>query len=579
MYKYTKIFAALALAVIGISSAAGADSIAIDPLQLMEQSRPSTGARGIAFVENISAGSSIGWIRYSHIPVFKADGSIEQSDYWNWKSCQTWTDSSCSQKNGYTIEGKVVLGTCNSEREIGCIENFKVFNSFGAGMKLTYLGKSFSGVIDTPEDLALGIPRSSSPPVYSDSEGNTYIVRGGLWVSVTGTSQPVYKLDVDITPVIKVVDNSLSAPRVVRGVDPRTGLGNVSVNPSPSTCVSTDTGICYKAVSPRSDYKYSVAVRVPRSVSGWLRGRVSEPNFDVQLLNNNSQLLTVTAKSVKMPVAGGWVKYSDLPTGFIESVWPSGGYDPNPSSSYFLVASPSQGDQGMREYVAWTPYLKEKALATITSWSFGTNIGGNDQSCLRVPGEVSGFVASNASVYSSKPPEWEASTSTLTYKVAAPHYDENGVVNAGTYTLAMPLSSIKCLYGQSNLPPSATVSIAYGDEVINVATVTLKSDSGWVYFSANGFHYSNPTIKVKFGESSSTPQSASAATPAPKPVANESAIPSPAPSQTSVSNSTPKAPVALKVQWCAKGNAKKKVTAAKPVCPKGYKKIADPTIR
>ena len=115
----------------------------------------------------------------------------------------------------------------------------------------------------------------------------------------------------------------------------------------------------------------------------------------------------------------------------------------------------------------------------------------------------------------------------------------------------MPLSTIKCLYNQNSLPPSATVSLAYDSEVVNIATVTLKSDSGWVYFQANGFHYSNPTIQVKFA----------------KPAAN--APPSAAPTPNSGSS-------ALKIQWCAKGSAKKKVTAVNPTCPKGYKRIKAP---
>ena len=577
MQKTSWFVATLLLVCLGLTSANGANQLIVDPVELLQQTNPGSSARGIVFVENFSPGASIGSIRYSHLPTFRSDGSIAPSDYWNWKVCTTWTDSSCPVKDGYVLEGKVILGSCLSGSELGCIDTFKAFNSFGAGINLKLVGKSFPNAIDIPEDSILGLPRSSSPPLYSDSEGNLYIVRASLLINITGTSKPVYKLDVDINPVYASPDKLLEAPKVIRNVEPRTGLGVVNVIPSPSQCISTDVGICYKAMVPKSDFKYLVSVRVPRSVSGWLRGRVSEPNFDVQLINDKSQLISVSAKSVRIPIAGGWANYSDLPSGFIEKIWPSGGYDSNPNSSYFLVANSSQGDRGMFEYTSWAPYLKEKALTTATNWSFGTNISGNDQMCLQNPGEISGFVASNASVYSTRPPEWDASTSTLIYRVAAPHFDENGNVNTGNYTLAMPLKSIQCLYGQNNLPPSATVSLVYENDVVNVATVTLKSDSGWINFSANGFHYSEPTIKVKFGEVGATPIT----TPLPSP--NESTSVKLAPSTTATLAPQPgksAAPtVALKTQWCAKGYAKKKVTAANPVCPKGYKKIANPTIR
>ena len=136
----------------------------------------------------------------------------------------------------------------------------------------------------------------------------------------------------------------------------------------------------------------------------------------------------------------------------------------------------------------------------------------------------------------------------MSYQVASPHFDESGKENVGTYTLAIATSTLKCIYGQSSLPVSATVSIGYGSEQVTVATTTLKSENGWIYFSANGFHFSSPTIKVKFAKA---------------PGSSASAGPSLAPN-------------GLKIQWCAKGNLKKKVTGLNPTCPKGYKKIKAP---
>jgi hypothetical protein len=339
--KIVSLLATFIVLLTGTTMANSAETLSVDPIGIMNTLKPAASARGLVFVENVQAGASIGSIRYSHIPVFKSDGSIDPSNYWNWKKCSTWDDSNCPQKAGYTIEGKAILGTCVDSSELGCIENFKVFNSLGEEKKLTYIGKSFSEAIDIPEDLKLGIPRSSSPLVYKDDEGNHFVVRAGLWMSIAGFSEPTYKLDVDVTPVIVTKDASLSAPRVENAVEPRTGLGLVYVSPSPSECISTGVGICYKAIKPKSEDKFSVSVRVPRAVSGWLRGRVSNADFEVRKVNEKSQVIAVNASPVKMPIAGGWVNYAELPAGFIDKVWPSGGYDPNPNSSYFLVADPS----------------------------------------------------------------------------------------------------------------------------------------------------------------------------------------------------------------------------------------------
>jgi hypothetical protein len=70
-----------------------------------------------------------------------------------------------------------------------------------------------------------------------------------------------------------------------------------------------------------------------------------------------------------------------------------------------------------------------------------------------------------------------------------------------------------------------------------------------VNFVASGFTFSAPTIKVKYV----------APKPTPTPVATES----PTPTAAALKKST---------ITCIKGKAVKKVTALKPVCPKGYKK-------
>ena len=551
MKKSLKLFVLIVGIVTAGSNSYAAEMYTADPIKVMNDTRPTVGARGMVFVENSDPGATLGMIRYSHTPTFSSSGSISEADYWDWYMCTSWTDSSCPVKKGFTLEGKVILGSCLNTAELGCIEKLRVIDEDGIERQISLVGPAFSAVKDIPESTSLGIPRSSSPQLFTDEKGQLYLVRVSLSFHIDGTQGSSLKLDVDISPVAKVSDSSLPTPQVVREVIPRTQKGNVLIVPSTTECLATDTGICYKGLLMSQKIKLGADVRVPNQVSGWLRGRVSNPEFSASVFNSTSQIIKVLANPAVMPVAGGWVTMSQLPNNFLDTLYPSGGYDSNPNFAYFLVGSPSQGDRGVAEYVAWSPFFKEKALLSLTTWSYGTNRTTVAQPCMTSVGEVTGFVASNASVYSSNPPTWDPVNSTLTYKVGAPHFDENGRESVGTYTLAMPLSTIKCLYNQNSLPPSATVSLAYDSEVVNVATVTLKSDSGWVYFQANGFHYSNPTIQVKFA----------------KPVANAS--PSAAPTPNSGSS-------APKIQWCAKGSAKKKVTAVNPTCPKGYKKIKAP---
>jgi hypothetical protein len=154
-----------------------------------------------------------------------------------------------------------------------------------------------------------------------------------------------------------------------------------------------------------------------------------------------------------------------------------------------------------------------------------------------------GLVTSNALTYSDGAPTFDASTGDLTYKVASPHFKEDGKIALGTYDLAIRSDVVRCLYNFTNAPIRATISITSEDGNNQVATTVVNEKDGWLYLSAKGYTFSSPTIAVKMQ------QDAPAATASPTPVA--------------VKKSTIK---------CVKGKTSKSVTAVNPKCPAGYKK-------
>jgi hypothetical protein len=105
----------------------------------------------------------------------------------------------------------------------------------------------------------------------------------------------------------------------------------------------------------------------------------------------------------------------------------------------------------------------------------------------------------------------------------------------------------RCLYGFTNAPVAASISILSADGTSQIATTVLGERDGWLYLSANNFTFSSPTLKVKLTQAS-----------APK-------APPSAPVQTGASKKTIS---------CIKGKVVKKVTGANPKCPTGYKKKA-----
>jgi hypothetical protein len=146
----------------------------------------------------------------------------------------------------------------------------------------------------------------------------------------------------------------------------------------------------------------------------------------------------------------------------------------------------------------------------------------------------------------------------MTYKVAGPH---NGFDNAefkGSYELNMKSDTARCLYGFSKAPVSATISITSGDgSVQNVATTLLSEKNGWMKLSAKNFTFSVPTIRIKLTQVAvKAPTEPAAEKPAGEAKAATKAI----------------APKSIAIK-CKKGSVTKKIVGAKPVCPKGYKKV------
>ena len=138
----------------------------------------------------------------------------------------------------------------------------------------------------------------------------------------------------------------------------------------------------------------------------------------------------------------------------------------------------------------------------------------------------------------------------LTYNVAGMHYMPDGVTPVqGTYDMVMADSVARCLYGFSNAPISGTISVSEENGVQNVATTTVSDVGGWVHLAAYGFNFSNPVITAKLTQA------------APVVVVPPVAIVAPAKKTTITCVNTKNKKLI------------KKITAVKPVCPSGYKKV------
>jgi hypothetical protein len=217
--------------------------------------------------------------------------------------------------------------------------------------------------------------------------------------------------------------------------------------------------------------------------------------------------------------------------------------------------SNSNSTGSTKVFAGWEPFMKYATLKELSGWTFTNESDSLTPALSRCPksARYPGLVASNSTAVEPGPPTYNNTDESLEYRVAAPHLTENGAKNVGTYSLYVSSDIAKCLWGDNLNSAKASVSILNDDGSVQVAAAVLKSDSNGLTFQVSGFHYSTGVIKISLMERDSTPSPTSPGTPVP---ATESKVVSR--KKTTIT--------------CIKVKVTKKVTAVKPLCPKGYKK-------
>jgi hypothetical protein len=181
-------------------------------------------------------------------------------------------------------------------------------------------------------------------------------------------------------------------------------------------------------------------------------------------------------------------------------------------------------------------------------WIYGQNNGIVDG--LGPCGKIGGVqVVSNA--MHSLDPSWDTAEEAIAVRLSTPHLLPDGAVNVGYLEIRMPRAAALCMW-KVDLDGSikASVSISYDDgSAPSVATVSGKRVGDDYLIVSAGFHYSSPTLRVKLKQNKATQ------------------------AQTSTTDLQKVAPVKKITIQCKKGSLTKKVSAVKPACPSGYKKV------
>lgn len=451
--------------------------------------------------------------------------------------CDDFKDAECSKYPRFTYN--IFLPPCSAAITDDCITAITAIKSDGSQISGKLLGSKPD--IATPAfkgDPAFSMPDGWFPTIWSfdgikHPGGDQFLLRASLFSFQNKRSVGV------ITPQIRVSVSAVSwKPDAASGnwsketrifnYNSETKMMSAGGAASPTCNFFLAIKECAVAWSMPTDVRFKVELKTKAKVSGWVNGRLSDPNVVVSP-NGSGQAISIEAAAMSVPIFAMYKKFSEYSKEFQDfnqsfgggagrimfpdnwrTEYSGSGREPFDKISAFHALN-TYDEQAFTEFQYFLAASDDKAVATKNLWHFESNrlfFQEGDQnlnSCSKDLTGLAGIVTTNSTMFMATPPKFNSTTQTLDYKVAAPHYDRNGKENIGRYNLVIDSKVARCLYKFSTAPIQASVSIVNSDGSQQISTSTINEKNGWLYLSVNGYTYSAPTLKVKLSQEETVP--------------------------------------------------------------------------
>lgn len=521
----------------------------------------------------------------------------EARETWLW--CESVLDPDCLDK---FLIVRAFLLPCGVEATLACIKDVYAIATNGKKITAKFVRSvAANPSMDLKEDLSRRLVAGVGTGGLWNFEGlshgggtTTYAVQAGVdgrgFVPAPSGSRPA-------TAGYARVEFGIAAVREVSGdyqpnkfeFKPGTtnfqirGGDTIGSNGRPDyKCVMTETGLCFERTTFPSGYRFGMTVSLPNELSGWFHGRIYRPEISITRSGPRYDY-NIEATPVKVPYLREQVPSSqwgkDL-VEFVDAKFTCNSLGDCGNTGGGLMMPGNSGAFAFDLTKLFLPVVKDKSSGTGEYWSVRTldfwNEGSSAdtiQSCSSNSTTVSGIVTTNSMIYSAGPPTYNADSSSLDYKVLSPHVNEKGEDNIGSYDLLLDSKVARCIYKFSDAPVKAEIEILGSDGTSKVATTVIGEKNGFLFMSANGFTYSEPTVRIKLKQDP-VPVVTPTPTPTPSPTASATPTPTPSPVATRAA-ATSKVTLSSKKTTitCSKSGKIKKVTAVKPKCPSGFKKV------
>ena len=456
--------------------------------------------------------------------------------------CDSATDPECLASYG---SAEMLLPHCSIDESSMCVESlYFMRNGERVNAVFDRMVKS-KKAIGNP---SLGIPNGynsslwSAPGVSHASGEITYSVYASYRAELDGDLQ---KFRVSVNPYVIRQDSNYRENSYSESPSGDGGQRIVGTNGA-TGCIWIETGICGYPTNFSNDVKVGVVVRVSNQVRGWLNGRVQSPEIDFVRLNERLSRLEVVGSPTTVQKVYGKTLIATGDKEVVDSIRYFGWNE----SAQYLGTTTADDVKSIPIFELWRKYIPDEAESMRTYWSFAV-AGTSNQRCFAEAPGVVGIVTTNAVVYEPSAPAFI--NSELQYRVAGVPLTPTKERFPGSYDLVIDSKVARCLYGFTDAPIKATVSVSAEDGARTVETIVTGERDGWFSLGAYGFGFSSPTIKVQLKQD-------------PTPSATNSS----AGSTTTPQIESKK--VVVKKITCVKGAKTKTLKAGKTKCPKGFKR-------
>ena len=412
-------------------------------------------------------------------------------------TCKSVTDSSCAGADSF--QAYSILPVCKSAGDENCVVKLELAASDGVYREAKYL-RNATGIKYAPAPAVNFIGGSTTslwelPEVSSASGTTTYAVTARV-NSGNGKAGKPFMSESVVAAVVpyKQVDGNYVDPFAETVEQNHLGVRGIGIGGHATECAWNEVGHCGIPQDFASGTKVRLTVRLPKELSGWYRGRLKDPQFDVKSFSKSNNEVTIGAEPAVVPRFKFTKAISALDATekeYANRNGMAGGWQGG-----FTTWVRASEDRAFIQLDHFRKDVKDTSAGINTLWNFGTINGNSGGRCLNDSSRVLGLVTTNAMVYDGGVPAYKGGF--LNYQVAGRHYMPNGTDLAiGTYDMVIRSDVARCLYGFGKAPLSATVSVINDQGAKSTATTVVSEKNGWLKLAAYGFTFSKKTIKVK----------------------------------------------------------------------------------